>query len=53
VVALAVVMGLLIFGAAGTSPTGRDGPISAVFTGASVLMTGYLMKRDRRFWSDG
>jgi len=39
-------MGLLIFGAAGTISYRQGWALSAVFTGASVLMTGYLMKRD-------
>ena len=46
VVALAAVMGLLIFGAAGTISYWQGWAYLAVFTSASVLMTGYLMKRD-------
>lgn len=46
VVALAAVMALLIFGAAGTVSYRQGWAYLAVFTSASVLMTGYLMKRD-------
>jgi len=46
VVALAAVMGVLIFGAAGTISYWQGWAYLAVFTSASVLMTGYLMKRD-------
>jgi protein-S-isoprenylcysteine O-methyltransferase Ste14 len=46
VVALAAVMGVLIFGAAGTMSYWQGWAYLTVFTGASVLMTGYLMKRD-------
>ena len=45
-VVLAAVMGLLIFGAAGTMSYWQGWAYLAVFTSASVLMTGYLMKRD-------
>jgi len=46
VIALAAVMGVLIFGAAGTMSYWQGWAYLAVFTSASVLMTGYLMKRD-------
>ena len=46
VVALAVVMGGLIFGAAGTLSYWQGWAYLAVFTSASVLITGYLMQRD-------
>jgi protein-S-isoprenylcysteine O-methyltransferase Ste14 len=46
VVALAAVMGVLIFGAAGTISYWQGWAYLAVFSSASVLMTGYLMKRD-------
>jgi protein-S-isoprenylcysteine O-methyltransferase Ste14 len=46
VVALAAVMGVLIFGAAGTMSYWQGWAYLAVFTSASVLMTGYLMQRD-------
>jgi len=46
VAALAAVMGLLIFGAAGTMSYWQGWAYLVVFTSASVLMTGYLMKRD-------
>src|SRR5262245_12608868 len=46
VVALAAIMGVLIFGAAGTTSYWQGWAYLTVFTGASVLMTGYLMKRD-------
>jgi protein-S-isoprenylcysteine O-methyltransferase Ste14 len=46
VVALAAVLGVLIFGAAGTISYWQGWAYLAVFSSASVLMTGYLMKRD-------
>ena len=46
VVAFAAVLGVLIFGAAGTISYWQGWAYLAVFSSASVLMTGYLMKRD-------